>query len=99
MPGYRVSRKAETDIREIGRYTEAEWGRAQRRLYLSGMETCFRHLAGNPRLAAARAEFSPPVRIQRYEKHLIVYAEEDDGILIVRVLHESMDVPTRLGGA
>ncbi|UUX49612.1 type II toxin-antitoxin system RelE/ParE family toxin [Nisaea acidiphila] len=98
MPGYRVSQKAKDDIREIGRYTEAEWGRAQRRLYLSGMELSFRRLAENPQLAALRPEYSPPVRIQRYEKHLIVYVEQAYGILIVRVLYESMDVPSRLGG-
>ena len=98
MPGFRVSQKAENDIRGIGHYTKAQWGREPRRLYLSGMEISFRRLAENPFLAAERIEFDPPVRIHRYEKHLIVYIERGDGILILRVLHENMDIPGRLGG-
>lgn len=99
MPGFRVSRAAQEDIRGIGVYTEQQWGRVQRRKYLSGMEARFERLAESPALASERSEFTPPVRIHRYEKHLIVYTAEDDGIFIVRVLHESMDVPAHLYGA
>ena len=53
-------------------------------------------LAATPELAAERRDFRPPVRIHHYEKHLIIYVINDSGILIVRVLHQSQDVPTRL---
>ena len=96
MRAYRVSKKAQEDIRDIGRYTQAQWGREQRRFYLSGLESRFKNLTENPLLAAERSEFDSPVRIHRYEKHVIVYIVQDGGILIIRVLHESMDVPTRL---
>lgn len=92
MPLYRVSGKAQSDIREIGLYTQQQWGKQQRRTYLSGLDVQFERLAENPLLAAERAEFEPPVRIHRYQKHLIVYRDEPGGILIVRVLHERMDV-------
>lgn len=98
MPGYRVSRKAQNDIREIGLYTQQQWGKEQRRAYLSGMQTGFERLADNPLLAAERTEFDPAVRIHPYEKHLIVYLIQSDGILIVRVLHQSMDVPAQVSG-
>ena len=98
MPGFRVSGKARDDIRDIGRYTQELWGRAQRRIYLSDMETQFRHLAENPDIAPKREEFDPPVRLFRYGNHLIVYRSENDGILIVRILHERMDIPANLGG-
>ncbi len=96
MPGFRVSKEAQNDIRNIGRYTQKEWGAAQRRLYLSGLDQKFGQLAANPKFAAERPEFEPPVRIHHHEKHLIVYVLEDSGILIVRVLHGSMDVPARI---
>jgi len=99
MPHFRVSRKAQADIRDIGLYTERQWGRAQRRKYLSGMEAGFERLAQNPALASERPEFTPPVRIHRYEKHLIVYTADNNGVLIMRVLHGNMDVPTQLSGA
>ncbi|WP_420722477.1 type II toxin-antitoxin system RelE/ParE family toxin [Hwanghaeella sp. LZ110] len=96
MPSYRVTKKAQSDIREIGLYTQQQWGKEQRRAYLQGMEARFERLADSPLLAAERGEFDPPVRIHPYEKHLIVYTAQEDGILIVRVLHESMDVPAQL---
>ena len=96
MSGFSVSQKAQKDIRDIGRYTQKRWGTEQRRLYLSGLEARFKSLSENPMLSAQRREFDPPVRIHRYEKHLIIYMETDPGILIIRVLHMSMNVPAQL---
>lgn len=96
MPGFSVSRKAQADIRDIGRYTQERWGGEQRRLYLTGLETRFKSLSDNPLLSAQRREFDPPVRIHRYERHLIVYTETNGDILIIRVLHVSMNVPVQL---
>ena len=96
MLGFRVSRAAQQDVRGIGQYTQRKWGAAQRRLYLSRLESKFSQLAESPKLSPERTEFDPPVRIHNYEKHLIVYVADDAGVLIVRVLHESMDLPSRL---
>lgn len=96
MAGFRVSNAAKGDIRKIGRYTQDQWGAVQRRRYLSGLNEKFTALAQTPEIAAERREFDPPVRIHQYEKHLIVYVIDDEGILIVRVLHQSMDVPGQL---
>jgi plasmid stabilization system protein ParE len=38
-----------------------------------------------------------PVRIYHHSRHLIVYVVDGDNILIVRVLHESMDIGWQLG--
>ncbi|MBT3333057.1 MAG: type II toxin-antitoxin system RelE/ParE family toxin, partial [Rhodospirillaceae bacterium] len=85
MPGFHVSNAAQVDIRSIGRYTQRQWGAAQRRLYLSGLELKFSQLAKNPELSPERWEFVPPVRIYNYEKHLVVYIPEGAGILVIRV--------------
>ena len=88
---YRISRKAQEDIREIGLYTQQIWGKEQRRIYLNGLE-----IAENPFLAPERPEFEPVVRIHPFQKHLIVYISDPESLLIVRVLHANMDVTTRL---
>jgi toxin ParE1/3/4 len=98
MPSWRVSRKAQQDILEIGRYTQDQWGSDQRRNYLSGLAECFERLAETPAMAAERREYDPPVRIHRYGNHLVVYLADRDGIFVIRLLHESMDVPSRLSG-
>lgn len=96
MPGCRVTRRAQQDIREIGQYTQDRYGQEQRRRYLAGMAEWFARSAENPDLAVERTELEPPVRIHRYERHMIVYRREEAGILIIRALHGSMDGPARL---
>ncbi len=96
MTGFRVSLQAQDDIRNIGRYTQRIWGAEQRKFYLSGLDQKFHQLAENPNLAAERREFDPPVRIHLHQRHLIVYVAEEPNILIVRVLHESMDTPSHI---
>ncbi len=60
------------------------------------MNAKFQFLADNPNLAVERDEFVPPVRLFQYQNHLIVYLTNADGILVVRVLHENMDVANKL---
>ena len=96
MSKFTVSKAANADIRGIARYTQDTWGRDQRRRYLDGLNEKFAVLAAMPELAAERHDFSPPVRMHHYEKHLIIYVITDSGILIVRVLHQSQDVPAQL---
>ena len=96
MPGFRVSKAAEADIRSIARYTQDQWGRGQRRVYLAGLNDQFEALSESPAIAAERQDFEPPVRICPYQKHLIVYVIDDSGILVIRVLHQSMDIPAHL---
>jgi toxin ParE1/3/4 len=93
---FRVSNAAQNDIREIGLYTQKHWGKEQRHFYLNGLNERFNQLADNPEISPERADFTPPVRINHYQKHLIVYALEDKGLLILRILHENMDVSTHL---
>jgi len=96
VTGFRISGPAEADLEDIARYTEQQWGRSQRDRYLLGMNDKFEALSQAPIIAAERTEFEPPVRIHHHEKHLIVYVIDDSGILIVRVLHENMDVPAHI---
>ena len=93
---YKVSNEARNDIFEIGRYTQEKWSKKQRQTYLSGLEEKFQFLAENPLSNRERTEFSPSVRIHSHEKHLVVYLSGSAHILIVRVLHESMDVKRQL---
>ncbi len=96
MASIRVSKAALQDIREIARHTQRQWGVDQRRSYLSGLDKTFALLADNPAISPERAEFDPPVRIHRYQRHIIVYVAETGGILVIRVLHASMDIAARL---
>lgn len=93
---YKLTPKAENDLIEIYLYGFQNFGKAQAENYFSEMEEVFRRLGETPLISRERLEFSPPVRIHPHGRHLIVYLIHTDRILIVRVLHHSMDVPQHL---
>ena len=89
---------AEKDLIDIWIYTFNEWGEIQADKYLDECAAAFNLLAEQPLQCRERSEFSPPVRILHHAHHLVVYQTIENGINIVRVLHESMDVDSQLQG-
>lgn len=91
MSSFQLSQLAEQDLKEIGRYTEKTWGRKQRNVYLSDLDRCFYRLADSPDLGKACDEIRVGYRRFYQGKHVIFYRQVENGIVIVRVLHERMD--------
>lgn len=96
MPQIYKRSLAQQDLVNLWLYTYEEWGEAQADKYLDAIEHTLHLLAEQPLLCRAREELSPPVRIHHHEHHLIVYTEAEQGINIIRVLHENMDVEGQL---
>ena len=92
----RLSRRAETDLAEIADYTIGEFGITQARQYRDSIMACFESLANNPHLGRSANELSPGLRRIRQQAHVIFYLHRQDQILIVRVLHHSMDFERHL---
>lgn len=88
--------QAEQDLLEIWLYTFNEWGGSQADTYLDELAAAMELLAEQPLICRERPEFNPAVRIHHHAHHLIVYLVIHEGIKIVRVLHESMDVVGQL---
>lgn len=78
---------AEADLAEIWDYTVEAWSEEQAEVYLIGLGQAFDRLAQFPEMARLRMEFTPPVRIQPYQSHLIVYLAEGHQLDVIRVLH------------
>ncbi len=96
MPEYRLSVRAAGDIAGIADYTIERFGIDQARRYRDGLERCFETLAENPLLGRSAEELAPDLRRFEHQAHVVFYKPEDWGVLVVRVLHESMDVPRHL---
>lgn len=90
MP-YRLTREAEADIIEIAERGLDRWGLRQTQLYHNGLFELFDLIASTPAMARQRTELRPPVRVQRYNAHLVIYLIDDEGVLIVRVRHGRED--------
>jgi len=91
MAGYRLSRAAEFDLVAIAEYGIETFGLEQTLAYRDHLLRAFEFLAQFPRAARLRTELRPPVRIHPCRSHIIVYREDDHGILILRIRHGRED--------
>jgi toxin ParE1/3/4 len=87
---FRFSRRAEADLLSIGAYTLRNWGRGQAARYINELEACCRMLADNPALGRPCGDVRPGVCRFEHGKHVVFYRRERSGILVSRILHESM---------
>jgi toxin ParE1/3/4 len=96
MATYRLRQAAARDLLELGRYTQQRWGAAQRRKYIARVKARLQVLADRQSLGVVRSDVAPGYRSFGEARHVIFYSERPDGIDVVRVLHERMDVARRL---
>ncbi len=87
----RISGPAKTDLQRIGDYTRREWGAAQKRKYLGQIKDTFKAIRDTPGLGTPRDEIDKGLRTYPVRRHVIFYRETKNELLIVRVLHASMD--------
>ena len=94
-----LTRAAESDLKSIARYTQERWGVRQRNAYLKDMDGVFRSLAKNPGMGRACDEIREGYRKFPHGTHVIYYSQEEaGGLLVVRILHATMDVDAHLSG-
>ena len=93
MAAYRLTPRAADDLDGIYEYTIVNFGLERARDYLNGLHRRFEDLAERPALGRAAEHLAPRLRRFPYRSHVVFYMPEDHGVLIVRVLHESMDTP------
>ncbi len=92
MAGYSLSSKAAADLDGIYEYTILHFGLEQAKAYLFGLHERFQMLAAQPTQGRTADELAPGLRRIEYQSHVVFYMSKDDGIRIVRVLHQRMDV-------
>ena len=92
MPDYHLSKRAREDLANIADYTIQTFGVAQSRIYRDALSHCFSMLAETPTMGRSAEYVEPHIRRFQHKSHVIFYRPEDRGILIIRVLHSSMDV-------
>ena len=90
MARFRFSRRAETDLLDIGAYTLRTWGKRQAARYLRELESCCKTLAGSPDLGRRCDEIRPGLRRLEHGRHVVFYRKERGGILVARILHQRM---------
>ena len=94
----RIFRTARERLLEIWDYTERKWGEEQADKYVRGLVEAVERVQGQRH--RWRPVGDPQIQgvfFVRYEHHHVFFRELDGGVLgVISVLHESMDIPSRL---
>lgn len=92
MLPFRISYAAVADMKNIARYTEKYWGRAQRNQYLQRLDRSFHQLTKQPLLGQPCDAIRHGCRKYLEGKHIIFYRPlEDNQVEIILILHQHMD--------
>ncbi len=97
MSKFLLSTKAKSDLIKIARYTQLNWGTTQRNDYLKILDSTFQFLANEPELGVSCDYIREGYNKYPQSSHVIYYKHHKvNQILIVRILHKSMDVNSAL---
>ncbi len=89
-----ISVRAETDLREIWRWSYDRFGVDQADRYLDELDDGLRKCGAEPETGKRRDGVRAGYWSRLVRKHIVFYTFSDDVVLIQRVLHASMD-PSR----
>ncbi len=93
---YRIRLLAENDLEQIWLYSFHEWGSEQADSYIRLMIGRFSWLAENPQLGKRRDDIKPGYYSFPEWRHVIFYTTTENGIDIIGVLHQRMDIISHL---
>jgi toxin ParE1/3/4 len=94
---YVLTEDAEADLRGIIRHTSKEWGAQQARIYVAKLKTGIACVAAGQGAFKELDSLYPKLRMARCEHHYVFcLPRENAPALIVAILHERMELMTRL---
>jgi toxin ParE1/3/4 len=88
----RLTDLARADLAQIRDYGVEWFGNAAAERYLAGLHRALLLLSDHPRAGQERPEFRQDVRSLPHRPHRILYTVADDGVLILRIIHQARDV-------
>jgi toxin ParE1/3/4 len=94
---YRFSPAARADLRSIWLYTDDIWGRDQADRYILSIETACESLVAGQTQGRPADRFRQGYRMASVGSHYVFYKPSQDGGLdVIRILHQRMDIRSRL---
>ena len=97
MKAFALTHKAKADLQAIAQFTEINWGKEQRNLYIKQIDDAFHMLAETPLVGKACDDIKSGYKKFPQGSHIIFYkAGSNTTIEIIRILHKHMDVDTQL---
>ena len=82
---------ARTDLVEIGVFSAEQFGDTVADDYARGFKAAFDLLRRHPLSGEAKPEMGKGIRCLVHKRHRILYRMDNDIVLILRIVHHSMD--------
>jgi toxin ParE1/3/4 len=96
MPSYSLSPRALTDLEEIWDYTDSRWDANQAERYTRVLQQGIEQVARDPRRGKLCDHIRKGYRKYSVGSHVIFYRVLEEGIEVVRILHQRMDFERHL---
>lgn len=97
MANYRITNLAKSDLESIWDYTVNQWSISQAEKYIDGLLTSFDAIADGKTRGKSIDYIREGYKKALYGRHIIFYRSGSDQIIeIIRVLHVSMDIHSKL---
>ena len=93
MTKIRLAKAAERDLASIRRYSEQKHGRARADAYLRSFNGALGRLSEHPLIGSERPTLPGGIRGLSCGRHVILYKVVGPDLLVVRIVHQSQDVP------
>lgn len=91
-----LTSRAIEDIRSIEKYSVSAFGQAVADRYLLELQAGLDRIRENPKVLSHGEAYSSALYFYRVSKHYLICVLYDDHVMILAVLHTSMDLPERL---
>jgi len=88
--------EAESDLEKIYTFTFHRWGLQQAEQYLDELDEGMKLLARQPSLGKPYLFSTTPYKMLHINRHIIFYRIEGSLCVIVRILHDSMEIKVHI---
>lgn len=95
----KYARRASADLEDITDYTAQTWGAEQAKNYTKDLRAKIKEIVKGEASIQPMDVGRAAMFKARVNRHLIIFEQTDDHILIIRILHEAMDIPRHTGPA
>ena len=94
---YIISTKATEDLEKIWQYTYFRWSEKQADKYYNLIIEKIEFIAQNATVGRTMDDIKEGYRQYPVESHIIFYRiSENNIVIVIRILHQNMDIPNRL---
>ena len=98
MQGYKLSKEAQDDLKELKNYSRMTWGNKQTQEALSEIKNRLEKLIISPEFGKIRDEIIDGLRSFGVGRHILFYRLGKTEIEVARILHKRMDVTRHFNG-